>query len=118
MHPSKRQYNLKKFLTRDCNILACTDLVSRGIDTQTVNHVINYDFPQSMTDYIHRVGRVGRVGSNLVGSKVTSLVSGTISVALVQEMEKSVRLNKSIPDIETNVIRLMEQYKMMEQDQK
>ena len=118
MHPSKRQYNLKKFLARDCNILACTDLVSRGIDTQTVNHVINYDFPQSMTDYIHRVGRVGRVGSNLVGSKVTSLVSGTISVALVQEMEKSVRLNKSIPDIETNVIRLMEQYKMIEQDQK
>ena len=118
MHPSKRQYNLKKFLAKDCNILACTDLVSRGIDTQTVNHVINYDFPQSMTDYIHRVGRVGRVGSNLVGSKVTSLVSGKISVALVQEMEKSVRLNKSIPDIETNVISLIEQYKMMEKEQK
>ena len=111
MHPVKRQYNLKKFLVNECNILTCTDLVSRGIDTQTCDHVINYDFPMSMTDYIHRVGRVGRVGSNLNKSKVTSLVCGKISIALVQELEKSVRLNKPIPEVETNVISLLEKYR-------
>ena len=94
----------------DRNVLACTDLVSRGIDTQMIHHVVNYDFPISMVDYLHRVGRVGRVGQNLSGAKVTNLVCGKISVALVQEIEKSVRLNKAIPDVETNVKSLFEQY--------
>ena len=43
-------------------------------------------------------------------TKVTNLVCGKISVALVQEIEKSVRLNKAIPDVETNVKSLFEQY--------
>ena len=75
-----------------------------------VQHVVNYDFPQTMTDYIHRVGRVGRVGSNENGSKVTNLVCGKISIALVQELEKSVRLNKAIPEVESNVVSLLEKY--------
>ena len=111
MNPSTRQHNLNMFLNEDdSNVLACTDLVSRGIDTQMVHHVVNYDFPISMVDYLHRVGRVGRVGQNLSGAKVTNLVCGKISVALVQEIEKSVRLNKAIPDVETNVKSLFEQY--------
>jgi len=111
MNPSTRQHNLNMFMNEDDrNVLACTDLVSRGIDTQMIHHVVNYDFPISMVDYLHRVGRVGRVGQNLSGAKVTNLVCGKISVALVQEIEKSVRLNKAIPDVETNVKSLFEQY--------
>ena len=47
--------------------MSCTDLMSRGIDTHNVSHVINYDFPLNPADYIHRVGRVGRVGGVQVG---------------------------------------------------
>ncbi len=43
-------------------VLICTDLMSRGVDFKTVNHVVNYDFPQSVVSYIHRVGRTGRAG--------------------------------------------------------
>ena len=65
----------------------------------------------SMTDYIHRVGRVGRTGSSSnANGKVTSLVCGKISIALVQELEKSVRLNQVIPDIETNFKSLVQSY--------
>ena len=49
--------------------MSCTDLMSRGIDTHNVSHVINYDFPLNPADYIHRVGRVGRVGGVQVGFK-------------------------------------------------
>ena len=42
-------------------VLITTDLVARGIDFLQVNLVINYDFPNSMLTYIHRVGRTGRV---------------------------------------------------------
>jgi len=42
--------------------LIATNLMSRGMDFKGVNLVINYDLPASATDYIHRVGRTGRMG--------------------------------------------------------
>lgn len=51
-----------KFRNGKISFLICTDLMSRGIDMMGVNSVINYDFPQSIVSYIHRVGRTGRAG--------------------------------------------------------
>jgi ATP-dependent RNA helicase DDX52/ROK1 len=51
-----------KFRNGKISFLICTDLMSRGIDFMGVNSVINYDFPQSIVSYIHRVGRTGRAG--------------------------------------------------------
>lgn len=39
-----------------------TDLVARGMDFVSVHTVVNFDFPQSTTQYVHRVGRAGRAG--------------------------------------------------------
>ena len=44
------------------NILVCTNLASRGIDLDSVNHVVMYDFPHTLADYIHRAGRTARAG--------------------------------------------------------
>lgn len=43
-------------------VLIATDLIGRGMDFVGVNTVVNYDFPKTATDYIHRVGRTGRAG--------------------------------------------------------
>lgn len=43
-------------------VLIATDLIGRGIDFVGVNTVVNYDFPNSTMDYVHRVGRTGRAG--------------------------------------------------------
>ncbi len=41
-----------------------TDIAARGIDVLSISHVINYDMPESTDDYIHRIGRTGRVDKN------------------------------------------------------
>jgi ATP-dependent RNA helicase DeaD len=43
-------------------ILIATDVVGRGIDISGISHIINFDMPQSSDDYVHRVGRTGRMG--------------------------------------------------------
>ncbi|KAJ1674776.1 hypothetical protein EV182_002581 [Spiromyces aspiralis] len=53
-------------------VLVCTDIVARGVDTLGVAHVVLYDFPTTVIDYLHRCGRTARAGSR---GKVTALVS-------------------------------------------
>ncbi|KAI9822925.1 MAG: DExD/H-box ATP-dependent RNA helicase dhh1 [Thelocarpon impressellum] len=45
-----------------CRNLVCSDLLTRGIDIQAVNVVINFDFPKNAETYLHRIGRSGRFG--------------------------------------------------------
>ncbi|KAL3162808.1 hypothetical protein ABBQ32_009266 [Trebouxia sp. C0010 RCD-2024] len=59
---SVRNAAVDKFRSGATWLLLATDLVGRGMDFLGVQTVINYDFPQSTTDYIHRVGRTGRAG--------------------------------------------------------
>ena len=57
-----RESALREFRDNDCRILVATDLAARGIDVVDVTHIINYDFPREMEEYVHRVGRTGRAG--------------------------------------------------------
>jgi ATP-dependent RNA helicase DeaD len=41
-----------------------TDVVGRGIDVRNISHVINYDVPQDCENYVHRIGRTGRIGAD------------------------------------------------------
>uniref|UniRef100_A0A8R1Y4V8 RNA helicase n=1 Tax=Pristionchus pacificus TaxID=54126 RepID=A0A8R1Y4V8_PRIPA len=50
------------FRQGNCRNLVCSDLLTRGIDIQAVNVVINFDFPRNAETYLHRIGRSGRFG--------------------------------------------------------
>ena len=58
----QRKQALMKFRGGSHRIMVATDLAGRGIDVEDIEHVINYDPPQSREDYIHRIGRTGRFG--------------------------------------------------------
>uniref|UniRef100_A0A674HVB2 RNA helicase n=1 Tax=Taeniopygia guttata TaxID=59729 RepID=A0A674HVB2_TAEGU len=74
------------FQKGDVSVLVCTDLASRGLDTSSVQLVVNYDFPDTLQDYLHRAGRVGRVGSKAPGA-VVSFVTHRWDVDLVRKIE-------------------------------
>ena len=57
---NERDAVLREFRTPNSNILVATDVASRGLDIDGIKFVINYDFPQSSGDYVHRIGRTGR----------------------------------------------------------
>ncbi|MDZ4659515.1 MAG: DEAD/DEAH box helicase [Bythopirellula sp.] len=62
LQQSARDRVMRKFRDNEVQILIATDVVGRGIDVSNISHIINYDMPQSSDDYVHRVGRTGRMG--------------------------------------------------------
>ncbi|XP_077470080.1 putative ATP-dependent RNA helicase DDX43 isoform X1 [Stigmatopora argus] len=73
LHGDREQYDreeaLMDFREGHVRILVATDLASRGLDVHDITHVVNYDFPRNIEEYVHRVGRTGRAGRS--GTAVT-----------------------------------------------
>ena len=59
---SARDRAMKAFRDGTVKVLVATDVVGRGIDVSSVSHIVNYDIPEFCDDYVHRVGRTGRMG--------------------------------------------------------
>ncbi|XP_003799418.1 probable ATP-dependent RNA helicase DDX28 [Otolemur garnettii] len=102
MPASMRVGIFQSFQKGSRDILLCTDIASRGLDSIHVELVVNYDFPFTLQDYIHRAGRVGRVGSEVPGT-VISFVTHPWDVSLVQKIELAARRRKSLPGLESSV---------------
>ena len=62
MQQGNRDRVMRQFRSKEVRILIATDVVGRGIDVTGISHIINFDIPQSSDDYVHRVGRTGRMG--------------------------------------------------------
>ena len=58
----QREAALQEFRDGRAKVLVATDIAARGLDVDSVSHVINYDVPAAPEDYVHRVGRTGRAG--------------------------------------------------------
>jgi len=58
----QREAALREFRDGHIRVLVATDIAARGLDVDSVSHVINYDVPDVPEDYVHRVGRTGRAG--------------------------------------------------------
>jgi ATP-dependent RNA helicase RhlE len=58
----QREAALRDFKGGQTRVLVATDIAARGIDVDSVSHVINYDVPSQPEDYVHRIGRTGRAG--------------------------------------------------------
>ncbi|XP_040381279.1 DEAD-box ATP-dependent RNA helicase 52A-like [Oryza brachyantha] len=75
----ERESALRSFKTGHTPIMVATDVASRGLDVPNVAHVINYDLPKSIEDYVHRIGRTGRAG--MAGSATAFFTESDHSLA-------------------------------------
>ncbi|OWZ21163.1 DEAD/DEAH box RNA helicase [Phytophthora megakarya] len=96
MPPARRHDSIHAFTgDPNVNILVCTDLAARGLDVESVKHVVMFDFPKSAVDYVHRAGRTGRAGEQ---GLVTSLVTKH-DLTLAMSIENSKRSNSTIKEL-------------------
>ena len=85
---SQRNKALSGFQDGLFQVLVATDIASRGLHVDDVAHVINYDVPKIAEDFIHRVGRTGRAGSQ---GRATTLVAGAEVIEL-RSIERALKL--------------------------
>ena len=81
---SRRQAALDGFRSGSIKILVATDIAARGIDVSNISHVINYDMPENVDAYTHRIGRTGRVDET--GEAFTFVTHE--DMGLVRDIEK------------------------------
>lgn len=92
----------EQFQNGHCDVLSTTDVGSRGLDTTRARHVINFDFPLHVSDYIHRCGRIGRVGTP-DNALVTNLISSRREIDVVQRIEHAARTGGLLPNVNANI---------------
>ncbi|PPS07047.1 hypothetical protein GOBAR_AA13598 [Gossypium barbadense] len=90
---AERELALRSFKTGKTPILVATDVAARGLDIPHVAHVINFDLPNDIDDYVHRIGRTGRAGKS--GLATAFFNEGNLSLArplaeLMQEASQEV----------------------------
>ncbi|KEP61147.1 UNVERIFIED_CONTAM: DEAD/DEAH box helicase domain-containing protein [Hammondia hammondi] len=108
-----RKASFQKLQNGETNILVCTNVASRGLEVEGVKHVIHFDFPQTLADYLHRSGRTARGGET---GRVTILFSKR-NLPLIQQIQNASRAATSPPELRhatpriRRVLRLEERWK-------
>ncbi|OYD25828.1 DEAD/DEAH box helicase [Oceanimonas baumannii] len=86
---------LSEFKNGGIRVLVATDIAARGIDISELPHVVNYELPHVAEDYVHRIGRTGRAGSN---GEALSLVSAE-EKPLLKAIEKLIKQSAELEQV-------------------
>jgi len=94
----QREKVLQQFRAKKINILVATDVAARGIDIDSLTHVINYSLPQDPESYVHRIGRTGRAGKQ--GTAVTLITPSEYRKLIsIQRIANAKITKQTIPNI-------------------
>ncbi|KAJ3076560.1 DEAD (Asp-Glu-Ala-Asp) box polypeptide 41, partial [Quaeritorhiza haematococci] len=80
----EREFAIRAFKTGKADVLVATDVASKGLDFAEIQHVINYDMPKEIEDYVHRIGRTGRSGKTGVA---TTFINRTSSEQILLDLK-------------------------------
>jgi len=88
----QREESILKFKDDQFRVLCATSVVSRGLDFPDIALVVNYDFPSTIQDYTHRIGRTGRIGSQ--GRAISYFNHSNMNLA--SKLEKFLRKHQQV----------------------
>lgn len=98
----QRQAALKGFKAGRYQIMVATDIAARGLDIESISHVINFDMPDTADAYIHRIGRTGRAKRN--GEAFTMITPDDRDmVRKIEKIMKQALPRKTLPDFDYDV---------------
>ncbi|WP_044642784.1 DEAD/DEAH box helicase [Risungbinella massiliensis] len=99
LQQEQRDRVMGSFRNGDLELLVATDVAARGIDVGSVSHVINFDIPQDVESYVHRIGRTGRAGR--AGVALTLVTPRELKQLRLIEKETGARLQpRELPSLE------------------
>lgn len=90
----EREQALRSFKTGATPILVATDVAARGLDIPHVAHVVNFDLPNDIDDYVHRIGRTGRAGKTGLATAFFNENNTNMAKALADLMQEA---NQEVP---------------------
>jgi len=90
-----REKALNSFKRGYTPIMVGTDVAARGLDIPHVAHVINFDLPKDIDDYVHRIGRTGRAGNSGLATAFFNDGNQPLAKALAELMQEA---NQEVPD--------------------
>jgi ATP-dependent RNA helicase DDX3X len=85
----EREAALRSFKRGVNRVLVATSVAARGLDIDEVKHVINYDLPQEIDDYVHRIGRTGRAGHSGIASSYFSNGDEKLAPELIKLLDEN-----------------------------
>ncbi|KAK4392392.1 DEAD-box ATP-dependent RNA helicase 37 [Sesamum angolense] len=91
----ERELALRSFKSGNTPILVATDVAARGLDIPHVAHVINFDLPNDIDDYVHRIGRTGRAGKTGLATAFFNENNMSLAKPLAGLMQEA---NQEVPD--------------------
>lgn len=91
----ERELALKDFRSGAAPIMVATAVAARGLDIPNVTHVINYDLPNDIDDYVHRIGRTGRAGNTGVATSFFNRANRGIARDMIHILKEA---NQEVPD--------------------
>ena len=99
LEQTEREKVMRRFSNRELKILVATDIISRGIDVENIDLIINYDVPRDPEDYIHRIGRTARAEAEGIAITFISEKEQQIFLTIEDLLEKPVQKVKLPPDL-------------------
>ncbi|CAL9245908.1 unnamed protein product [Arabidopsis halleri] len=91
----EREVALRSFKTGRTPILVATDVAARGLDIPHVAHVVNFDLPNDIDDYVHRIGRTGRAGKSGIATAFFNENNAQMARSLAELMQEA---NQEVPE--------------------
>jgi ATP-dependent RNA helicase DeaD len=104
MAQRERDRVMARFRQSEIRFMVSTDVMGRGIDVTSISHIINFDIPTFSDDYVHRVGRTGRMGREGVAYTFVTPEEG-IELTRIEQRIDRLLIRDEFPDVVLTVER-------------